>query len=303
MEPVGGVRTIGRAITESTALRAALLAWLLTSLLIVVIVLDPKAASAASPMQLHGALQRSEGVGIIAHRGAAALAPENTLAAFRVAIEQGADFVETDVQLSADGVAMLMHDPDLDRTTNGSGPIGARTFDELRSLDAGSWFGAEFAGERIPSFAEFIELLGPAPTRAFVELKGPWPAEQVAEVVGLLREQQLTHRILLASFERDTLEALRELAPEYATVMLTRELEQTDVDYAIALRVSAVCARGKLLAQQPREVGLLRDAGIGAIAYTLNTPKQWQRAADLGVDFFVTDDPPALAAWREARAA
>ena len=282
------------------ALEAGLLAWLLTSLLVVVIVLDPNAASASSPLQLHGALQREVGVGIVAHRGAAALAPENTLSAFRIAIEQGADFVETDVQLTADGVPVLMHDPKLDRTTDGRGALASHTLEQIRRLDAGGWFSAEFAGEPVPTFEEFVELIDPAPTRAFVELKGEWPADRVGAAVDLLRARHLSHRVILASFERETLEAVRELAPEYATILLTRELDRGVVDYAVGLRVSAVCARDELLASQPARLRELGQAGIGTIAYTLNTERQWRRAAELGVDFFVTDDPPALTAWRDS---
>ncbi len=286
-------------LPERAALRAGLLAWVLASLLVIVIVFDPTAASAATPMQLHGALQRQESVGIVAHRGAAALAPENTLAAFRIAIEQGAEFVETDVQLTADGVPVLMHDPKIDRTTNGHGSLATRTFEQLRALDAGGWFAPEFAGEQVPTFDEFVELLDPAPTRAFVELKGDWPEDRVGVVVETLRQRHLAYRVVLASFERETLEAVRARAPEYATVLLTRELDRETVDYAIAMRFAAVCARDKLLAAHPEAIEELGTAGIGAIAYTLNTPEQWRRAALLGIDFFVTDDPPALAAWRD----
>jgi glycerophosphoryl diester phosphodiesterase len=283
---------------ERGMLRIGALSWVLTSLLVVLIVLDPNAASATHPLQLHGALQRDHSVGIVAHRGAAALAPENTLAAFKIAIEQGADFVETDVQLTADGVPVLMHDPDLDRTTNGRGPLSAHTAEQVAALDAGSWYSPEFAGEQVPTLTDFVTLLNPAPIRAFLELKGEWPAERVSETLDLLRSHHLVHRVVIASFERTTLEAVRDLAPEYATILLTRDLSADTVEYAVDLKVSAVCARSKLLASHPRSLDALQAAGIGVIAYTLNTPKQWQQAADLGVDFTVTDDPVALAEWR-----
>lgn len=277
-------------------------AWLLASLLLIVSMLGPHAAWASGPTQLTGALQRDD-IGIIAHRGASAIAPENTLAAFRLALEQGADFIETDVQLTADGVPVLMHDPDLDRTTNGSGALSAHRLEQLRALDAGAWFSAEFAGERVPTLEEFIELLAPAGASAFVELKGDWPEHRVGETVAMLREHRLAQRVVLASFERETLEAVRRLAPEFAAILLTRELGADTVDYAIGLQVSAVCARGKLLVASPRQLRQLREAGIGAIAYTLNTPGEWSLAAAIGVDFVVTDDAEALAAWRRSRAA
>lgn len=291
----------GQPVTAApTMLRVGLLSWVLTSLLVVLMVLDPNAASATHPLQLHGALQRDEPLGIVSHRGAAALAPENTLAAFRLAIDQGVDFVETDVQLTADGVAVLMHDPDVDRTTNGRGALADHTFEQLAALDAGSWFSADYAGERVPTLIDFVSLLDAAPTSAFIELKGEWPAERVGDAVALLREHHLVHRVVLASFERPTLEAIRALAPEYATILLTRELDDETVDYALDLRVSAVCARQRLLAEHPQALTRLRVAGVGAIAYTLNSAEEWQQAMEQGVDFAVTDDPVALAAWRLA---
>ena len=93
---------------------------------------------------------------IIAHRGASAAAPENTLAAIARAADLGARSVELDVMLSADGVPVIIHDTDLARTTNGTGPVAALAFEQLARLDAGSWFGAAFAGERIPSLADAI---------------------------------------------------------------------------------------------------------------------------------------------------
>lgn len=287
-------------VRRSGLLRVGFLSWVLTALLLGAFVIDPYAAS-ASPLQFHGALQRDDGIGIVAHRGAAVLAPENTLAAFQAAIAQGVDFLETDVQLTADGVPVLMHDAELDRTTNGRGLLAAHTLEQVRALDAGSWFAPEFAGERIPTLEEFVALLGPAPTRAFIELKGEWAPEQVGGVIELLRAAQLAHRVVLASFELPVLEAVRQQAPEYATILLTRELSDRVLETALALRVSAVCAREQLFAKHREFLDQIAAAGIGAIAYTLNTAEQWEAASELGIDFFVTDDAAALAAWHDAQ--
>ncbi len=290
-----------RPLQRQAALRGGIFAWLFTTLLVMLFVFDPYAASAVSPLRLHGAMLRDGDIGIVGHRGSAAVAPENTLAAFRIAIDEGVDFVETDVQLTADGVPVLMHDPKVDRTTNGGGPLPRHTFAHLRSLDAGSWFSPEFAGEQVPTLEEFTELLRPSATRAFIELKGEWTAESVSEVIALLRSQNLTMRVVLASFETFALEELRKQAPDFATIMLTRELDQSVVDYAIDLRVSAICARDSLLEKNPKALRQLQEMGIGLIAYTLNTPEQWQQASEIGIDFFVTDDPTGLAMWRDAR--
>jgi glycerophosphoryl diester phosphodiesterase len=95
---------------------------------------------------------------LIAHRGGAVEAPENTLAAFRYSLALGIRWFELDVQMSRDGALVVFHDETLDRTTNGDGPIGSLTLEDLRRLDAGSWFGSQYAGERIPTLREVLEL-------------------------------------------------------------------------------------------------------------------------------------------------
>ncbi|MFT4232543.1 MAG: glycerophosphodiester phosphodiesterase family protein [Leucobacter sp.] len=286
------------SIRQPQGLRLGLLAWMLVTLLIVLLGLNPHAA-AASTMQLHGALRRDGPVGIISHRGAAAVAPENTLAAMSVAIDQDVEFVETDVRLTSDGVPILMHDPELDRTTSGSGPVSERTFAEIRSLDAGSWFSPDFVGEPVPTLEEFLDLLAPSTTRALIELKGEWTPEQMEVVIDLLRSRYMVNRVALESFELPTLEELQRIAPEFARVLLTREWDEGTVQEAVALQVSAVGARTRLYEARPELLERLRAAGIGALVYTLNTEKRWEEAQERGVDLVITDDPVSLAAWRD----
>lgn len=294
--------SIRRVIKTRAAARAGLIAWVLTSMLVVTVGAEPSAAE-ASPLQLRGALQRTGdisegGVGIVSHRGAAALAPENTLTAFQIAIDQGVDFVEADVRVTADGIPVLMHDLDVDRTTNGSGLLESLTLEQVKALDAGSWFDTQFAGEPVPTLNDFVDLLVPAPTRAFIELKGEWTPEQISAVVELMRANGLWNRVVFESFEVPNLEMLRLQAPEFATMLLTRELGDATLDMAIDLRVSAIGARKQLFLEDPAFVAHVREAGIGAMVYTLNTADQWERAVELGIDFIITDDPEALAEWR-----
>src|SRR5437762_2604182 len=110
---------------------------------------------------------------LIAHRGGSLEAPENTLSAFRHAIAIGAKYVELDVQLSRDGVLVVIHDETLDRTTNGAGPVGAYSYEELRRLDAGSHFGRQYGGETNPTLREVLELCASEDMGVVVELKSP----------------------------------------------------------------------------------------------------------------------------------
>lgn len=277
--------------------RTAFLAAFFVFTLITVLGSNPFAAS-ASALQLHGALSRSESFGVISHRGAAALAPENTLAAMRRAFEQGVDFVEADLHLTADGVPVLMHDPTVDRTTDGLGAVSGHSLEQIRALDAGSWFGAEFAGEPVPTLAEFLDELTPTNSRALIELKGSWTDEQVAAAVDMLAERYLMDRVAFESFELENLERLALLAPEYARVMLTRDWDRATLATAAALKVSAIGARNKVFARDFALVAEARVLGIGTMVYTLNTEKQWAKARSYGIDLVITDDPVALEAWR-----
>lgn len=280
--------------------RIGLLAWSLATLLVVVPGATPY-ATPASALQVHGALQRESGVGIISHRGAAAQAPENSLSSMRLAIAEGAEFVETDIRLTSDGQPVLMHDPRVDRTTNGTGRVAFLSLAEIRALDAGSWFDPAFAGERVPTLAEFVEVLDPTPTRALIELKGKWTPERVDAVLELLREHQLVNRVVLQSFELPTLRMLQQEGPEFARLLLTRGLTDETLATAVELQVSAVGARDDRFLQAPGFVERLRAVGIGTATYTLNAETEWGSAAERGIDLVVTDDAVALAAWRDSQ--
>lgn len=122
----------------------------------------------------------------IAHRGASGHAPENTMAAFEKAFEMKADYIEIDVQMTKDGELIAIHDTTVNRTTNGTGSVGDYTLEEIQQLDAGSWFGQEFVGERIPTFEEIIDTYR-GKIGLLIELKSPelYPGveEKVAEAL------------------------------------------------------------------------------------------------------------------------
>ena len=127
-----------------------------------------------------------DGVISINHRGHSAVAPENTLAAFRLSKEMGFGVVECDVQFTKDGVPVLLHDDTVDRTSNGSGKLANLTFDEVRALDFGSWKSDKYVGEQIPTFAEFLQLCDELQLYPYVELKGSISyvqLKQLAEIV------------------------------------------------------------------------------------------------------------------------
>src|SRR5215472_7370419 len=146
---------------------------------------------------------------VIAHRGASGHAPENTMAAFRRAVELGARFIETDLQITRDARVIAIHDPTLDRTTSGKGQVHLQTLSQIRTLDAGAWFakdGASFAGERVPTLREILDFANERDIICYLEIKsGPaWGVEHA--VVAVLRDRNAAARVVILSFDPVTLD-------------------------------------------------------------------------------------------------
>lgn len=139
-----------------------------------------------------------------AHRGASCCAPENTMTAFASAVESGCDGIELDIHLTRDGIPVVIHDETLQRTTDSCGPVAARTWQQLRQLDAGSWFAAEFAGESIPSLEEVLQAFG-GRLRLNLEIKEFRAGMAVLELLGHYPSAQ----IVVSSFNDDLLQRLR----------------------------------------------------------------------------------------------
>ena len=162
--------------------------------------------------------------GIIAHRGASAWAPENTMAAFEKAVELGAEAIEVDVQLTADRVLVVLHDDTLDRTTNGSGPLNRNTLAQLKDLDAGSWFDSKFAGEQIPTLKEVL-VWARGRCRVDIEVKTRTAREiPVQDFARIINEADMESQVAITSFERDFVEALQRYCPRLEVGLLISPL-------------------------------------------------------------------------------
>ena len=149
----------------------------------------------------------------IAHRGASGNAPENTLAAFKKALEIGVDAVELDLHGTVDGEIVVIHDATLDRTTNLQGHINETSLETIRNADAGGWFDTEFAGERVPTLAEALACIGKK-TMAILEIKDPLIAEAV---VAKIHETSTLDTTVVISFHTSVLQTIRTLEPRIAT--------------------------------------------------------------------------------------
>jgi len=228
---------------------------------------------------------------LIAHRGGGTLAPENTLAAMKKGHELGYQAVEFDVKLSADGVAILMHDPVLGRTSSGSGDVRDLAYDELAKQDAGSWHSPAFAGERIPRFAEVTHWLQAHGMSANVEIK-PCPGRDVetGHLVGnLCRDLWLGQSVqpLVSSFSHEALVAARQVAPTLAIGYLVKDFLPEHLAALESLQcVSLHCHHGNLTAAN---IDGLHDKGYRVMVYTVNEVERVQTLLTWGVDGIFTD--------------
>lgn len=246
---------------------------------------------------------------VIAHRGNSSVAPQNTLAAFEAAWRCGADVIELDLQRTADGHAVVIHDDVLDRTTNGSGPVAGHPLAAVGALDAGSWFAPVFAGHRVPSFAEVLGAANGWPGMdLLVELKGVWSAPEVARVAAAVVGAGLADRVVLQGFSLRTVAALAEGAPDLPRGLLldlTAGADQMAPDVAVAeliawCRDHGVVAgnpHGELAAARPDLVAGLRDAGLGVCVWTLDEPAHWAAALAAGVTGVISNRPDRLIGW------
>ena len=235
---------------------------------------------------------------LVAHRGGGKLAPENTLAGMRTAHEHGFAAVEFDVKLSADGVAMLMHDDTLARTTNGSGLFRDFTAARLAALDAGAWKGARFEGEPIPRFDAVMHYLASHRMLANVEIK---PCEgreaETGGAVALLSELLAAdhiHKPLLTSFSVPALRAATIAAPSLPSALLVERYAKSDDD--VLAELGCVALNCAWEAVEPSMLAHLHARGLHVMAYTVNDVAVAEQLFALGVDGIFTDALDVMAA-------
>jgi glycerophosphoryl diester phosphodiesterase len=231
---------------------------------------------------------------IIAHRGASAVAPENTLAAFERAEALGADGIELDVRLCADGVPVVIHDATVDGTTNGSGRVADMTLTQLKELDAGSWFGPAFSAEPIPTLTETLETVG-RKLLLNIELKGEGLVNRglARAVVDLVQQHELGERVLLSAFNPLILSRVQEIDPQIPTALL-----YTSASWP---RFAGLVARRPYAALHPHVGAVSREHVDWARrhdhrihVWTVDDPREMRRVVRWGVDGVITDVPDQL---------
>lgn len=224
---------------------------------------------------------------VIAHRGASGTAPENTLAAFRLAASLGAAMIELDVQLSRDREVVVVHDDTVERTTDGRGRVSDLDLAALKTLDAGSWFGARFAGERIPTLAEVLATVS-LPIN--VELKRGGGDALVDRVLDTVRHAGAMDRVVFSSFEDEALSRLRRRDGDLALAVL-RSAGTIGQALRAAERVSATALHLRNTRGWLRSIRNTPEIGPAVRIWTVNSQAEWEEFEAAGAVGMFTDHP------------
>ncbi len=233
------------------------------------------------------------GFHLIGHRGAAAHAPENTLASFHKAIDMGATMLELDIHLTKDQEIVVIHDHDISRTTSGSGLVSNMTLREIRAYDAGSWMHADFEGEKVPILQEVMELI-----RKGIYLNMEIKAGEeihvglVDKLIELIDEYSATDMIVISSFHREYLREIKEKAPAIEVALLYSGDVPSVLDEAVKEGWEGLHPHFPLIDEKLMEGA--RQRGLAVRAWTVNRPDDMRRLLDLGVDGICSDVPDML---------
>jgi glycerophosphoryl diester phosphodiesterase len=234
---------------------------------------------------------------IIAHRGASSYAPENTLAAFDLALQMGGSHLELDVHLTRDDHLVIIHDDTLDRTTSGTGPVASQTLAALQTLDAGAWFGEAFAGARIPTLADVLtRYQGRA--HLHIELKGH-TAHLPQWTVDLVRAHGMAQHVTFTSFQHTHLQTMQTYAPELPTGWLVGEISDTVIAQAHALGCAQLCPRASLVTAEI--VQRLHTEGFIVRAWGVANEALMHQVVEAGADGMTVNFPDKLLAYMAGR--
>jgi glycerophosphoryl diester phosphodiesterase len=231
----------------------------------------------------------------LAHRGFSGKYPENTRRAFMAAIEETqCDGFESDVHLSSDGEPVIIHDDILDRTTDGKGPVGSRTFAELRQLDCGSWKGREFAGERIMHLDELLELTVKHGKFLNLEIKNYETFYPGIEKTVISRIKALGPEIILSSFNHISMQRCKEIDPGFKTGLLYGHPLIDMDEYGKRYGMDALHPCVGCLVYSPDLVAKAHKNGLEVNVWTANTEEEFRFCIQAGVDAIITNYPDRL---------
>jgi glycerophosphoryl diester phosphodiesterase len=236
---------------------------------------------------------------IIAHRGASGHAPENTLAAFKRAVELGAGFIETDLRLTRDARFVAIHDSTLERSTNGHGAVHDFTLAELRKVDAGRWYDRTYAGERIPTIEEVLAFGREHDVVFYLEVKYDAAWGMHSSLVSALRSAENAARTIVISFDPSTLAAIRRIDRTIMMGLLVDDAKPDSVKTVLDAGARQLCPRSSTVT--PEIVEQAHRADLQVVTWTVNLAEEMRAVIDAGVDGIMTDFPDRLRSVVEDR--
>lgn len=239
---------------------------------------------------------------IVAHRGASGDAPETTLAAYRLALAMGADHVEMDIHMLRDGTLVAIHDPDVDRTTNGKGQISELTLAELKTLDAGSWFNQvhpekarpEYVGLKVPTVQEVMDLVKESAMGCYIEIKDPerYPPNLEAELLTLVYKNGLEKRTRILSFNARSIGKVKALDASIPTALLISGRSKSPVEDTLRVSANELAIRHGLATAQI--VDAAHEKGLSLAVWTVDREQDMKRMMRIGADCLITNYPDRL---------
>jgi glycerophosphoryl diester phosphodiesterase len=233
---------------------------------------------------------------VVAHRGASATSPENTVAALRAAAAAGARWAEIDARLTACGALVVIHDARLERTTNGAGEVRRTALRDIERLDAGAWFAPTFAGEPVPTLIQALDAAASLDLGLNVELKAE--SDDAARATGAAAGRLLASGAgptVISSFAREALIAAKAAAPDLPHALLVgRAIDPDDLDFAEHIGAAGLHADRRAFTKA--SLGRIVATPLWTAAYTVNEPAEARRLWALGVRSVITDRPEALLA-------
>lgn len=247
-------------------------------------------------MSLSQRLQSERGrVWVVGHRGAMGYRPENTLASYEHALELGADWIECDVHLSRDGVAVVMHDETVDRTTNGHGLVKDHTLEQLKQLDAGSWFSSNYAGERVLTLHELLEFARDRNTVLDIEIKNaPLYYDGIEDaVVKALEDTRMTDQAIVISFDHHAVGKIKQLEPRIATGVLYAG-RPADGGLGLARLVNADALLPHYAYVTREDTAAAHAAGLSMAPWATSDPAILKQLIEAGVDAIGTNHPDVM---------
>ncbi len=232
----------------------------------------------------------AENVQMVGHRGFSAVAPENTLAAFRQAGEHGFWGVECDIQQTADGVWVIMHDNSVDRTTDGTGAVQEMSFAQIQALhiDAGNGLD-RFPDEKVPTLTEYLDLCKTYGLHPVIEIKA-CPVEQMDDLGRLLSAREEKESFVLISFSRDDLVRIKTLMPQNPVWLLTESATQDDIDFCLQNGIDGLDFKH---VTKPGVARAAAKAGLKTVVWTVDDLRKVRKFYDLGVTGFTTNALPS----------